>query len=49
MDLIEKKFFWIVHAKGDRLLPKCFINDSVLEDLRAPWKDAAIVKLLGKK
>lgn len=48
MDLIEKGLFHIKHAKGDRLWPKCYIKDCVLEDLRRPWKDAIIVKLLGK-
>lgn len=46
VNLIEKKLFWINYEKKDRLKPRCFIKDSVLEDLRAPWK--VIVKLLGK-
>ena len=34
---------------GNRLLPKIFLEESIREELRAPWKDALIVKLLGKE
>lgn len=46
-DLIAKKLFTIKHDDGDRLCPKCYINDEILQDLRKPWQDAVIVKLLG--
>lgn len=48
VDLIEKELFSIVLEKDDRLRPKCFIDDKLLEELRVPWKDAIFVKLLGK-
>lgn len=49
MDLIKKKNFRIDHEGGDRLKPKCFIdNEQFLLDLWKPWKDAMIVKLLAK-
>lgn len=48
MDLIGKKLFHIKHEKGDRLKPKCYIEDSLLKEFRMPWKDAIFIKLLGK-
>lgn len=34
VDLIEKELFSIVLEKDDRLRPKCFIDDKLLEELR---------------
>lgn len=48
VDLIAKKLFTITHEKGKRLRPKYDLAPSVVEELRQPWKDAIIVKLLGK-
>lgn len=48
VDLIGQKLFTVKLDGGDRLRPKCYINDKVLEELRLPWKEAVIVKLLGK-
>lgn len=46
VDLIGKKLFHIKH--GDRLKPKCYIEDNLLKEFRMPWKDAIFIKLLGK-
>lgn len=48
VDLISQKLFTVKLDGGDRLRPKCYIDDKVLEELRLPWKDALIMKLLGK-
>lgn len=48
VDLIGQNLFTVKLDGGDRLRPKCYINDKVLEDLLMPWKEAVIVKLLGK-
>lgn len=50
MDLIKKKISRIDHEGGDRLKPRCFIDDEqFLLDLWEPWKDVVLVKLLGKQ
>jgi hypothetical protein len=49
MNLIEKNLFKIQLEGGDRLKPKCFLDESILEELRRPMQQAIIVKLLGKK
>lgn len=46
--LIANKIVTIDFEGGDRLKPKCFIEESFLETLWEPWKEAIIVKLLGK-
>lgn len=43
-----KNLFRIELENGDRFKPKYFIDDNILQDLWLPWKDAVIVKLLGK-
>lgn len=48
-DLIAQKLVTVVHENGNRLLPKVFLNKKVFEELCTPWKDALVVKLLGKK
>lgn len=47
-DMIEKKLFRIEHENGNRLLPKVHLEPSVFQELCTPWKDAIVVKLLGK-
>lgn len=47
-DLIEKQLFTIKYEKGDRLKPRCYINEELLQELREPWQKEVIVKLLGK-
>ncbi|KEH33193.1 DUF4283 domain protein [Medicago truncatula] len=47
-DMIEKKLVCIEHENGNRLLPKVHLEQSVFQQLCTPWKDAIVVKLLGK-
>jgi len=47
-DMIEKKLVRIEFENGNRLLPKVHIEPNVFQELCTPWKDALVVKLLGK-
>jgi hypothetical protein len=47
-DMIEKKLVRIEHENGNRLLPKVHLEPAVFQELCTPWKDAIVVKLLGK-
>lgn len=47
--LIQEKLARIVYEDDDPLKPMVIIEDVVLEGLSAPWKDALVVKLLGKR
>jgi hypothetical protein len=47
-DMIAKKLVRIELEDGNRLLPKVFIEPKVFQELCTPWKDAIVVKLLGK-
>ena len=47
-DLVKKKLVTISYEDGDYLQPKVVFAESVLEKMAAPWKDALVVKLLGK-
>ncbi|MCI54747.1 hypothetical protein A2U01_0075997, partial [Trifolium medium] len=46
--MIAKKLVCIELEDGNRLLPKVHIEPKVFQDLCTPWKDAIVVKLLGK-
>lgn len=48
MDLLKEKLATITYQDDGPLLPMVQIQDSVFEGLCAPWKDALVVKLLGK-
>ncbi|XP_045792004.1 uncharacterized protein LOC123886756 [Trifolium pratense] len=48
-DMIEKKLVRIELEDGNRLLPKVYLEPNVFQELCTPWKDALVVKLLGKK
>ncbi|XP_020203712.1 uncharacterized protein LOC109789219 [Cajanus cajan] len=48
VDLIRHNLFRIEFEDGNRLKPKCFISDEVLQPLREPWQEAVVIKLLGK-
>lgn len=48
VDLFATKLAKIEYEKNNHLLPKLFIESSVISELEAPWEDALIVKLLGK-
>ena len=45
---IGRKLFQIELEDEDWLKQRCYVKDSVLEDLWKPWKDAVIIKLLGR-
>jgi hypothetical protein len=47
-DMIEKKLVRIELEDGNRLLPKIHLDPKVFQKLCTPWKDAIVVKLLGK-
>jgi hypothetical protein len=47
-NLIEKNLVRIELENGNRLLPKVYIEPSTFQELCTPWKDALVVKLLGK-
>jgi hypothetical protein len=34
--------------KGNRMLPKVTMDDKLFQELCSPWKEALVVKLLGK-
>jgi len=46
--MIAKKLVRIEHEHGNRLLPKVFLETKAFEDTCTPWKDALVIKLLGK-
>ncbi|PNX89785.1 hypothetical protein L195_g045907 [Trifolium pratense] len=48
-DMLEKKLVRIELEDGNRLLPKVYLEPQVFQELCTPWKDALVVKLLGKK
>lgn len=48
-DLVEQGRMKIQHVNGNRLLPKIVTDKSVLEEMCAPWREALVVCLLGKK
>lgn len=48
VDLIKKKLASISYQDDDPLLPMVHIDEQVFDGLCAPWKDALVVKLLGK-
>lgn len=48
MDLLAKGIVKIDFEEGNRLLPKATIDSAYLQDLCTPWKDALVIKLLGK-
>jgi hypothetical protein len=47
-DMLAKKLVRIELEDGNRLLPKVYIEPEVFQELYTPWKDAIVVKLLGK-
>lgn len=49
MDLIAQKLVRVEHEQGNRLLPKVILDPQVYKELCAPWQDALVIKLLGKK
>jgi hypothetical protein len=48
VDLIEKGLMKVTLEEGNRLLPKVTMDEKLFQDLCNPWKEALVVKLLGK-
>ncbi|GAU10489.1 hypothetical protein TSUD_421890, partial [Trifolium subterraneum] len=48
VDLLANKMAQVELIRGNRLLPMLHVKNTVIEELSEPWKDALIVKLLGK-
>jgi hypothetical protein len=48
VDLIAKGLMKVTLDKGNRLLPVVTMDDKLLQDLCNPWKEALVIKLLGK-
>ncbi|KAJ1431376.1 hypothetical protein SESBI_07231 [Sesbania bispinosa] len=48
MDLISNKLFRIELEDGNRLKPRCYVADTVLNELWKSWMDAVIVNMLGR-
>lgn len=44
----KEKVDWVVYEGGNKLLPKVFLDKKVFQELCSPWKDALVIKLLGK-
>ena len=47
-DWFSEKLFRVEYENGDPLAPMIHVEDSVFEELCEPWKDALVIKLLGK-
>lgn len=47
-DMIQKQLVRIELEDDNRLLPKVYLEPKVFQELCTPWKDAIVVKLLGK-
>lgn len=48
VDLIGHKLARVEFEGGNKRLPRVFVADSVIENLSSPWKEALVVKVLGK-
>ena len=49
VDLIKENLASFDYAGGDKLFPIFHLDESVKERISAPWKEALVVKLLGKE
>lgn len=49
IDLIANKTTKVEMVQGNRLLPILHDKQAYIDDLIIPWKDALLVKLLGKQ
>ena len=48
-DLLEANLVRMEFVNGNRLKPMVYLDKSVVKELSVPYKDALVVKLLGKK
>lgn len=47
-DLLAEKLVTISFKDGNPLLPQVNLDDKLFDDLCTPWRDALVIKLLGK-
>lgn len=47
-DLVAEELMTISFKDGNPLLPQVQLNDKLFEDLCEPWRDAPVIKFLGK-
>ncbi|XP_029130018.1 uncharacterized protein LOC109812344 isoform X2 [Cajanus cajan] len=48
IDFLKSKLVRFEWEEGDRLRPRCFVDETVMNSLAQPFHDALVVKLLGK-
>ncbi|PNX89955.1 hypothetical protein L195_g046078, partial [Trifolium pratense] len=48
VDLLATNKAKVELVQGNRLMPMLHVENSVIDELSLPWKDALVVKLLGK-
>ena len=49
VDLLKKGLARVEFDRGNRLYLKLYLDKTILDEIDMPWKDALIVKLLGKE
>jgi hypothetical protein len=49
VDLLANNLAKVELVKGNCLMPMLHVEGKVIEELSVPWKDALVIKLLGKK
>ena len=49
IDLLKEKLARVEFDHGNHLYPKLYLDKTILEEIDRPWKEALIVKLLGKE
>jgi len=47
-NLIQKGLIKIDHEDGNKLLSRVHIDDGFFKELRSPWREALVIKLLDK-
>ena len=47
-DWFAEKLFRVEYKNGDPLAPMIHVDDKVFQELCEPWRDALVIKLLGK-
>lgn len=48
MDLTQQNLVRIEYKNDNKLLSKVYLDGKVFQELRGPWNDALVIKLLGK-
>ncbi|XP_057417008.1 uncharacterized protein LOC130711420 [Lotus japonicus] len=49
IDLVDKGTMKVVYVNDNPMLPKIVVDKEVIEGMCAPWRDALVVGLLGKR